>query len=624
MRKTRGRGTPLPGTILLALGVVYGDIGTSPIYTLKECFGAFLGIEPTHDNLLGILSLILWGLILVVSLKYLAFVLRADNNGEGGVLALLALTRRVITARSVWLLPLGLIGAGLFYGDGVITPAISVLSAIEGLKVATPAFHPYIIPLTLLVLFGLFALQAKGTAQVGDIFGPIMMLWFACLGISGAVSVVARPEVLAAFNPLWALGFFSAHGLTGFLALGSVVLAMTGAEALYADMGHFGRRPIRIAWYVYVLPALMLNYLGQGALILHNPAARSNPFFRLMPPVLLIPTVLLATVATVIASQAVISGVFSLTRQAINMGYLPRMKVRFTSEQEMGQIYIPLVNWTLFAVVICVVLIFQSSSALAGAYGIAVTSTMIITTLLTCKIAYRRWRWSLWVVLPLMVAMLAIDIPLFSANLVKVLTGGWLSLLIGFCAFGVMAIWFRGRLLIYRRINEASVSFDDLLSDLRDSPPLIVGGTAVFMTHMLNGVPRSLIHNLKLNHILHERNFFLTIRIDDVPHVPLGERVELEECSDRFWRIRATYGFRETPDVQEILSLCEDKGVKFDFGQTSFFLSRGNIVQIKHPGMMSRWWGRLFVWLHRNEMRAIDFLRIPTDRVMEMGVRIKL
>ncbi len=611
-----------PSLILAALGIVYGDIGTSPLYTLRECFGEHLGLQPTEANVLGVLSLIIWGLLLVVSLKYLLFVLRADNRGEGGILTLQTLIRRVLGSKGLWLAMLGLMGGGFFYGEVVITPAISVLSAIEGLEIATPAFKPYVLPLSLAVLIALFAIQHKGTARVGKLFGPVMLLWFATLGVLGLLAIIGNPSVLKAFNPYWAIHFMLAHKLVGFLALGSVVLALTGAEALYADMGHFGRQPIRLAWFGYVLPALILNYLGQGALILGDPATRANPFYHLAPDWALLPLVGLATLATVIASQAVISGVFSLTRQAIQMGYLPRMEIQYTSDREMGQIYIPLMNWGLLLAVILVVNFFGSSSALAGAYGIAVTGTMVITTLLTCTLAWRSWSWSLWLVAPLCLALLCIDVPLFSANLVKIFAGGWLPLLIGVMVFTLMTTWRRGRTLLHQHLTRVAIPLERLVDNLETYPPARVPGTAIFMSPSITGVPHALMHNLKHNRVLHERVFFLTIQNEDLPYIEDERKIRIEQLSPTFWRIQAFYGFREIPDVQEILDLCEDHDIHFDLLQTSFFLSRETLIQTPVPGMAA-WREHLFIWMNRNANRATDFFRIPANRVVEMGAQIE-
>lgn len=613
----------LAGLTLAALGVVYGDIGTSPLYTLKECFSPHLGLEVTEANVLGILSLIVWGLILVVSLKYLAFVLRADNRGEGGILTLLALVRSCVSNKAWPLLALGLLGGGFFYGEVVITPAISVLSAVEGLEVITPAFKPYIMPICITVLTGLFLIQKHGTASIGKLFGPIMMLWFGALGALGIGGILDNPTVLKAVNPAWGLAFMLEHQLIGFLALGSVVLALTGAEALYADMGHFGAKPIRLAWFSYVLPGLMLNYFGQGANLLADPSARSNPFFHLAPEWALLPMVVLATCATVIASQAVISGVFSLTRQAVQLGYLPRMEITHTSEREIGQIYIPLVNWGLLVAVIAVVVMFQSSSALAGAYGISVTGTMVITSILACTIALKSWKWPVWVVAPLLAFLLFIDIPLFAANVVKILHGGWLPLLIGIVAFTLMSTWKQGRKLLMQRLNEMAIPLEGFIENMEAYSPDRVQGTAVFLTNSTHGVPHALLHNLKHNKVLHERIVLLTIRSEEVPYIEESERIGIERLSDSFWRVMAYYGFKETPNVQEILELCEARDMHFELMDTSFFLSRETLIQTDREGL-APWREKLFVWMSRNAMRATDFFQIPTNRVVEMGAQVEL
>ncbi|KZE33278.1 KUP system potassium uptake protein [Crenobacter luteus] len=614
----------LAGLTLAALGVVYGDIGTSPLYTLKECFGGHLGIDPTEENVLGILSLVLWALILVVSVKYIAFVLRADNKGEGGILTLMALARRHVPARVGWpLLLLGLMGGGFFYGEVVITPAISVLSAVEGLEVVTPAFKPYVLPLAIVVLTALFLIQRHGTASVGRLFGPVMMVWFASLAALGVHGILQNPGVLAALNPYWGVHFMAEHATLGFLALGSVVLAITGAEALYADMGHFGRRPIRLAWFFYVLPALTLNYFGQGALMLADPEAVKSPFFHLAPDWALLPLVVLATLATVIASQAVISGVFSLTRQAVQLGLLPRMSILHTSDMEIGQIYIPMVNWALLASVIVVIAGFQSSSALAGAYGIAVTGTMVITAILSATVALRNWNWPAYVVAPVLAGFLAIDLPFFSANVLKIWHGGWLPVVIGILMFALMTTWRRGRELLLERINEQAIPLEGFVESLEAYPPTRVEGTSVFLTSTTKGVPHALLHNLKHNRVLHERVVLMTMRTIDEPYVPEAERVKVTRMSPSFWRVEAFYGFKETPDVHDVITDCATQGLEFELMETSFFLSRETLISTTRPGM-ARWREKLFVWMSKNALRATDFFQIPTNRVVELGAQIEL
>lgn len=614
----------MAGLTLAALGVVYGDIGTSPLYTLKECFSPHLGLAPTPDNVLGILSLISWGLILVVSLKYLSLVLRADNRGEGGILTLMALARRRTSGRVNWLiLILGLFGCGFFFGDVVITPAISVLSAFEGLEVVTPAFKPYVLPLALTVLVALFLIQRHGTAKVGRLFGPVMVLWFLALGVLGVSGILRNPEVLAALNPVYALNFMLEHKTVGFLALGSVVLALTGAEALYADMGHFGPQPIRLAWFGLVLPGLLLNYYGQGAEILSSPDARANPFFHLAPEWAQLPLVGLATLATVIASQAVISGAFSMMRQAVQLGFVPRLAILHTSEREIGQIYVPLVNWALLAAVVVVVLSFKSSSNLAAAYGIAVTGTMAITSLLVCVVARRNWRWHSALVAVLLVGMLAIDLPLFAANVHKIVDGGWLPLLIGGLAFALMSTWKRGRLLLAERLKEQAIPLDGFVDNMERYPPTRVPGTAVFLTSTQYGVPHALLHNLKHNKVLHERVVMLTLRTREEPYVADDERVTVTRLSETFWQVQADYGYKEEPNVGQVLELCDNEGLAFELMDSSFFLSRETLISTERPGM-ARWREKLFVWMSKNALRATDFFQIPTNRVVELGAQVEL
>ncbi|MXR36058.1 low affinity potassium transporter Kup [Craterilacuibacter sinensis] len=614
----------MAGITLAALGVVYGDIGTSPLYTLKECFSGHYGLLPTHDNVLGVLSLVFWELILVVSIKYLAFVLRADNRGEGGILTLMALSKRKVRGTPGWLLMiLGIMGAGFFYGEVIITPAMSVLSAVEGLEVITPTFTPYILPISLSVLSGLFLIQKHGTARVGTLFGPVMGIWFLTLATLGVGGIMDNPEVLGALNPVWGVRFMLDNGMIAFLTLGSVVLAITGTEALYADMGHFGKSPIRRAWFALVLPALVLNYFGQGALILAEPAAVKNPFFNLAPDWALYPLVGLATFATVIASQAVISGVFSLTRQAVQLGYIPRLSILHTSEKEIGQIYIPMINWALLAAVIIVVVAFGSSSNLAAAYGIAVTGTMVITTLLAATVARRNWRWPLWAVAPATALFLFIDVPLFSANIHKITAGGWLPLVIGAVMFILMTTWKRGRSLLAERLDEQAIPLDGFIENMEAYPPTRVAGTAVFMTSSSHGVPHAMLHNLKHNKVLHERVVLLTIRTKDEPYVEPEERLTITRLSDSFWQVLADYGYKETPDVNAILAQCEAQGLAFEVMDTSFFLSRETLISTDRPGM-ARWREKLFVGMSRNALKATDFFQIPTNRVVELGAQVEL
>ncbi|RQO72832.1 low affinity potassium transporter Kup [Aquitalea sp. FJL05] len=613
----------MTGLTLAALGVVYGDIGTSPLYTLRECFTGH-GLATTPDNIFGILSLIFWSLIFVVSIKYVVFVLRADNHGEGGIMALMALARHYVTHAARWkVVLLGLFGASLFYGDAIITPAMSVLSAAEGLEVLSPSMQPYVLPIAITVLVGLFALQRFGTASVGMLFGPVMLVWFSILGVLGVLQIVQAPGILAAVNPWYAYNFVAHHGVGAYLTLGSVVLALTGAEALYADMGHFGKTPIRRAWYGLVLPALVLNYFGQGALLMLKPETIKNPFFLLAPQWALLPLIILATLATVIASQAVISGAYSLTRQAIQLGYSPRMEISHTSENEIGQIYLPFVNWALLVAVLVVVLIFQSSDNLASAYGIAVTGTMLITTLLFFVVARVNWRWPLPLALGITIFFGIIDTAFFTANLLKLFSGGWLPLVLGMVIFLLMTTWKQGRKLLFDRLREQALPLDSFIENLEAFPPTRVQGTAVFLTSTLHGVPHALLHNLKHNKVLHDRVVLMTIRTEDVPYISNESRLEVVQLSPSFWRVVARYGFKEDPSVLNVLELCEADGLAFELMDTSFFLSRETIISTERPGM-ARWRERLFVWMSKNALRATDFFQIPTNRVVELGAQVEL
>ncbi len=614
----------LPAITLAAIGVVYGDIGTSPLYTFKECFSPHIGLAPTPEVIFGFLSLIFWSLVLVVSLKYLSFVLRADNRGEGGILTLMSLAgRNTPQSLTTLLLILGLIGGGFFYGEVVITPAMSVLSALEGLQVVTPVLTPYILPAAVAVLTLLFFIQKHGTAKVGRLFGPIMLIWFASLGILGLMAIIQYPDVLMAMNPKWGLHFFAAHKWIGFVALGSVVLAITGVEALYADMGHFGKLPIRLAWFVVVLPALILNYFGQGALLLKNPAAIENPFFMLAPKWALVPMVIMATLATVIASQAVISGVFSLTRQAVRLGYLPGMTIKHTSESEAGQIYLPFINWMLFVAVLVVVMAFRESSNLAAAYGIAVTGTMVITTILVCTVARYNWDWPQFMVRITLIALLIIDVPFFAANALKLLAGGWLPLALGCIMFTVMATWKWERFLLFRQISRMSMPLEAFIVSLAKDNPARVPGTAIYMARTQQGVPHALLHNLKHNKVLHERVVIMTFRTQDIPYVEPDQHVEIERLSDTFWRISATYGFHETPDVEEVFRRCAQKGMMFNLMSTSFFLSRETLIPTRRS-FLTRMRAGLFILLSKNALRANDFFHIPANRVVELGVQVEV
>ncbi len=609
-----------------AIGVVYGDIGTSPLYTMKEAFHGAHAMDVSPANVLGVLSLIFWALIIVVSVKYVVFIMRADNKGEGGIMALMALVQRATTgeSRARWLLmTLGIFGAALFYGDGMITPAISVLSAVEGLEVATPALKPYVIPISLIVLVGLFLFQRRGTASVGALFGPVMLLWFATLGLLGALSIVRHPEVLAAVNPWYAVAFFVQHGVAGMIVLGAVVLAVTGGEALYADMGHFGKRPIRLAWFGFVLPALVLNYFGQGALLLYEPDAAHNPFYRLAPDWALYPMVALSTVAAVIASQAVISGAFSVTRAAIQLGYAPRMNVAHTSERAIGQIYIPFINWALLLGILALVLGFQSSSNLAAAYGIAVTGTMAIDTILAFVVVRSLWGWSWGVTVAGIVVFLSIDLAFLGANAIKFFQGGWFPVLIAMAVFTLLATWKRGRALLSERLTELAIAIEPFLDSVTRHPPARVQGTSVFLTTKFEGVPHALMHNLKHNKVLHERVVLLTVVFQDIPHIDTSERIEIWPLGNNFYKVFVIYGFKDETNIPKALELCAAQGLEFNMMDTSFFLSRETLIPTEKPGM-ALWREKLFVSMARNAGSVTAYFQIPTNRVIELGTQVEL
>ena len=616
----------MAGLMLAALGVVYGDIGTSPLYAFRECFHEAHDLPPDRGNILGILSLIFWALMLILSVKYLAIVMRADNEGEGGILALLALLRRkarVPAARRPLLIILGLFGAALLYGDGMITPAISVLSAVEGLRVATPVFDPYIVPITVVILVLLFAFQFKGTAHIGKIFGPVTLVWFAYMGLVGTLSLLARPEALEALDPRLAVGFLWHHGAGSLLPLGAVFLAVTGAEALYADMGHFGKGAIRRTWFVVVLPCLLLNYFGQGALLLAHPEAVTNPFYLLVPGWALYPTVALACLATIIASQAVISGAFSLTRQAVRLGYLPRIRILHTSHDEAGQIYVPSINWFLLVAASALAVLFGSSSGLAAAYGIAVSATMLITTILVYVLMRERWEWSRWQALALTTPFLFVDFAFLSANSLKILRGGWIPILVGILGYIVMSTWSRGRELLALRIAEQSGTLEDLRKDFAETPPLMVPGTAIFLTSTPKGTPATLIQNLKHNHVLHEQNLFLTLVTEDRPRLPRDERLELSRLADHFQRAVGHYGYMEDPNIFHILARCADEGLEIDLDRATFFLGRETLFATPREGMPI-WREKLFAMIARNSVPAPREFHIPPERVVEIGVQIEL
>ena len=608
-----------------SIGVVYGDIGTSPLYALREAVLAATptGIAPNDAAVLGILSLIIWALLLVVTAKYVLILLRADNKGEGGTLALMALASRSLVRRSNIIIFLGIISGALFYGDAIITPALSVLSAVEGLKVATPAFDPYVVPLTVFILALLFAVQSRGTANVAAFFGPITLFWFAVIAAAGLWHVAGNPAVLLAFNPWYGITFLLHHGIVGFYTLGAVFLVVTGAEALYADLGHFGRGPIRFAWLVIVLPALTINYLGQGALVLANPKSVENPFFLLYPDWALLPMVLLATAATVIASQAVITGAYSLTRQAIQLGLLPRLEIRHTSEALFGQIYMPRVNTFLFIGVILLVALFRSSSALASAYGIAVTGTMVVTAMMAIVVIWRVWNWSLIGALALMLPFLFIDFTFLSANLLKIVDGGWMPLALGAIVMTIMYTWRRGSRLLFEKTRRQETPLELLVKSLEKKPPARVPGTAVFLTSDPVSAPTALLHSLKHYKVLHEKNVILTIETADAPRVDAGERVRIQPVGKTFSRIVLRFGFMETPNVPKALAIARKLGWQFDIMSTSFFLSRRSLKPATQSGM-PRWQDRLFIGLTRLANDATDYFQIPTGRVVEVGTQVTI
>lgn len=608
-----------------ALGVVYGDIGTSPLYTMKEVFNPAHGLPASPANLVGAVSLIVWGLLFVVTLKYVVLILRADNRGEGGILALAALAAQATgqaPGRRVALLLVGVFGAALFYGDSIITPAISVLSAVEGLEVATPALKPYVLPLSLGVLIALFAVQKFGTAAVGKLFGPVIGLWFLVLAAAGAVQVAQQPAILAALNPLNGLRFALSQGWDVLVILGAVVLAFTGAEALYADLGHFGKRPIRLAWTGLVLPALALNYLGQGALLLRDPGAIAHPFFHLFPGALLLPAVALATAATIIASQAVITGAFSLTKQAVQLGLLPRMRIRFTSEKEMGQIYLPAVNWLLLAAVVLAVAGFGSSSALASAYGIAVTITMLTTTLLTYFVVGRAWGYPRWLAGAATFVFLSVDLVLVVACALKFFDGGWFPVLLGAALFLLMATWRRGRELVMDGIAGGDPKLLPFLQSLDASALPRAQRTAVYAVANPDTVPQALLHNLKHNQVLHARNLILTVVFHDVPYVPAMERAQVDALVPGFWKVKLNYGFMDSPDIPQALA-GDLPGLPLDLFTTTYFLSRETIVPTRGRGMMP-WREKLFALLARNAVSAADAMRLPDNCVVELGTRVQI
>ncbi|TAL73800.1 MAG: potassium transporter Kup [Rhodanobacter sp.] len=613
--------------VLGALGVVFGDIGTSPLYTMHETFLPEHGLHPHPETVIGVLSLVTWTLIMVVAVKYVSVVMRADNKGEGGIMALMALAQRAVRGsnrmRKLVML-MALLGGALFFGDSVITPSISVLSAVEGLEVATPALSRWVVPITVIVLFGLFALQRHGTARVGALFGPVMTIWFLALAAVGVWNVIRAPAVLAALNPWYAAQFFMAHGKTSMLALGSVVLCVTGAEALYTDMGHFGRFPIRAAWFGFVLPALLLNYYGQGAMLLHHPEAIANPFYHAVPDWALYPMIGLATLATVIASQAVISGAFTVFRQAVQLGFMPRMQVVQTSREAIGQVFLPWINRVLMISVILTVIAFGSSNALAGAYGIAVTGTMAIDTVLVMVVARRMWHWNRLLVLLVLLVFLTIDISYFGANTLKIPDGGWFPLALGLCTFTIMTTWRRGRDLLVREMQQGGLALKPFIEAMREHPPLRVPGAAVFLTANQHAVPHALLHNLKHNKVLHERNVLLTVEMLETPVADPDERIRIDAMGDEFYGIELHFGFAEVPNVPQALAQCARAGLAFDMMDTTFFLSRENIVADKRRPGMALWRDKLFAFMARNALPATAFFQIPGNRLIELGAQVEI
>jgi KUP system potassium uptake protein len=608
-----------------ALGVVYGDIGTSPLYTVQQTFGEH-GVTPTEENVLGVLSLVAWSMILVVGVKYASFIMRADNKGEGGIMALSALAQRTMREkpRVRWVIMiLGLFGASLFFGDGVITPAISVLSAVEGVEVAAPAWAHFMVPLAAVIIIALFWFQSHGTGRVGAVFGPIMVLWFTSLVVFGVAQIVQHPRVMVALSPYYAARFCIDNGTVAFFSLGTIVLCITGAEALYADMGHFGKKPIRFMWFSFVLPALVINYFGQGALLISTPVAAKNPFYMLMPQAMVIPMTVLATAAAVIASQAVISGAFSVMREAIQLGYLPRMEVRHTSTETMGQIYLPWINRLLLVLTLAVVLGFRSSTNLAAAYGIAVVGTMTIDSILVMFVFRKMWHWRWIKVIALGALFLAVDGAFLGANADKVEHGGWLPLVLGLAVFTIMSTWRRGRELVLRELKQSGLALEPFIESITAHPPLRVPGTAVFLTANVGGVPSAMLHNLKHNKVLHERNVLMTVETLDSPVAEYSERTEITALGHEFYRVTIRFGFAEDPDIPKGLQSCAAKGMGFDMMDTTFFVSRETVVATDRPGM-PLWRDKLFAFLGRNASSATAFFRIPGNRLIELGTQVEI
>jgi KUP system potassium uptake protein len=608
---------------LASLGIVYGDIGTSPLYAMRECFYGQHGVPPTHANVLGVLSLILWSLILIISVKYLTLILRADNRGEGGILALATLVSDVLR-RGKFLFLLGLFGAALLYADGMITPAISVLGAVEGLHVATPLFEPYVLPIAVGILIGLFFFQSRGTTGVGAVFGPITMIWFVAISLLGLRHIIHAPQVLAAINPVHGFEFFMINGWRGFVVLGAVFLVVTGGEALYADIGHFGTAPIRLTWFAIVLPALTMNYFGQGALLLVQPDAAVNPFYRMAPPWALYPLVVLATAAAIIASQAIISGAFSLTMQAIQLGYSPRLRAVYTSERVIGQIYVPVVNWGLMVACVALVLGFRTSSNLAAAYGVAITTTMLITTILFYVVARRRWRWPAAAALPIAAFFITIDLAFFGANMLKIAHGGWFPLLVSAAILFLMLTWRKGRRVLRSRLDEICVPLDAFLSDLKSQSIRRVPGTAVYMSGNRFGTPLALLHNLKHNKVLHQQVVLLTVRTEEVPYLANPkDRVALENLHEGFWRAQIHFGFMEKPNVPAALDRVKQSGLHFDAMRTTYFIGRETILATRKRGLSS-WRGSVFAWMTRNAGDVTSYFCLPPNGVVELGARVEV
>jgi KUP system potassium uptake protein len=620
---SKHRGSRLALLCLASLGIVYGDIGTSPLYAMRECFYGQHSIPPTHANVLGVLSLILWSLVVIISVKYLTLILRADNRGEGGILALATLVHDVLRRGKFFFL-LGLFGAALLYADGMITPAISVLGAVEGLHVATPLFDPYVIPVAVVILIGLFLFQSRGTTSVGTVFGPITMLWFVAISLLGLQQIIRAPQVLAAINPIHGFEFFMINGSRGFVVLGAVFLVVTGGEALYADIGHFGTAPIRLTWFAIVLPALTLNYFGQGALLLVQPEAAVNPFYRMAPSWALYPMVVLATAAAVIASQAIISGAFSLTMQAIQLGYSPRLKVVYTSARIIGQIYVPVVNWGLMLACIALVLGFRTSSNLAAAYGVAITTTMLITTILFYFVARRRWHWPASAALPLAAFFITIDLAFFGANMLKVAHGGWFPLLVSAAIIFLMLTWRKGRRVLRSRLSEICIPLDAFLPELKNQSIRRVPGTAVYMSGNRSGTPLALLHNLKHNKVLHEQVVLLTVRTEEVPYLANArDRVAVENLDEGFWRAQVHFGFMEKPDVPAALESVKQTGLRFDPMRTTYFIGRETILATRKLGLSS-WRGSLFAWMTRNAGDVTSYFCLPPNGVVELGARVEV